>query len=105
MYFQNLIAIDRIRGDYFLWKGHPVYISLIYFWKNKTWSNYFISDRQIGATIKYKLIDLYKEFQNDIVKKCNFTPGAGRYPVDLHGIYGELDEPYTIFMTPGTVLT
>lgn len=103
MYYQNIIAIDRIRE--FFYETTTLYISLICFRKNKTRNNYFISDRQIGATVKYKLIDLYKEFQNDIIKKCNFTPGLGRYPVDLNGIYGELDEPYTIFMTPGTVLT
>lgn len=72
---------------------------------NKHTYIYIISDRQIGATLKYKLIDLYKNFQNDVFKDCNFTPGLGKYPVDIKGIHGGLDEPFTIFMTPGTIVT
>lgn len=65
----------------------------------------FLSDRQVGATLKYKLIGLYQDFQKQIFNECKFNPRLGNSPVDLEGIYGELDEPYTIFMTPGAVLT
>ncbi|CAG9862958.1 unnamed protein product [Phyllotreta striolata] len=69
----------------------------------KVWMD--MSNRQIGATLKYKLIDLYTDYQNKLFEDCGFVPGLGDLPVDINFIYGDINEPYTVFMIPGSFIT
>ncbi|RZC34174.1 ABC transporter G family member, partial [Asbolus verrucosus] len=62
------------------------------------------SDRQIGATMKYKLLDLYKDFQNDLFKDCKYDTQLTDF-IKLETIYGSKDDTFTDYMTPGLVLT
>ncbi|KAJ8957482.1 hypothetical protein NQ317_014263 [Molorchus minor] len=63
-------------------------------------ANKCLLDRQIGATIKYKLVDLYINFQKSVLADCQFLPQMGDIPVDIDFIYGEKDDSFTIYMTP-----
>ncbi|CAH1102725.1 unnamed protein product [Psylliodes chrysocephalus] len=69
----------------------------------KVWMD--MSNRQIGATLKYKLIDLYTNYQNEIFNDCGFVKGLGDLPVDINFFYGDNNEPYTVFMIPGSFIT
>ncbi|KAG5872759.1 hypothetical protein JTB14_030154 [Gonioctena quinquepunctata] len=69
----------------------------------KVWLD--MSNRQIGATLKTKLVDLYIKFQNGLFDDCHFTPKLGDLPVNINFIYGDIEEPYTVFMLPGSLIT
>ncbi|XP_076266304.1 ABC transporter G family member 23-like isoform X2 [Rhynchophorus ferrugineus] len=64
-----------------------------------------MSNRQIGATLKYKLYELFYDFQEDLFTQCNWTKRLGNMPIRKHFIFGNEDEPYTIYMIPGTIIT
>lgn len=64
------------------------------------------ADRQIGTTIKYKLFNLYVDFQKAVYVDCNYTEGLANIPMKFNdAVYGDEDETYTVFMTPGMLLT
>ncbi|CAG9819085.1 unnamed protein product [Phaedon cochleariae] len=69
----------------------------------KVWMD--MSNRQIGATLQVKLVDLYINFQNDLFNDCKFIPGLADLPIDIDYYYGDQDEPYTVFMIPGSLIT
>ncbi|XP_056637728.1 uncharacterized protein LOC130445863 [Diorhabda sublineata] len=69
----------------------------------KVWMD--MSNRQIGATLKSKLVDLYTKFQNSVFDDCNFTAGFSDLPVKINFVYGDSEEPYTVFMIPGSLIT
>lgn len=65
-----------------------------------------IADRQIGTTVKYKLFNLYVDFQKAVYVDCNYTEGLANIPMKFNdAVYGSEDETYTVFMTPGMLLT
>lgn len=64
-----------------------------------------MSNRQIGATLKYKLFELFYDFQEDLFEECKWPKRMGNMPLRQHFIHGNEDEPYTIYMIPGTIVT
>lgn len=65
-----------------------------------------MSNRQIGETVKGKLIRLYLDFQEQVLKDCDYSPKAGRPPLNFDEyVYGDIDDPYTEFMAPGILIT
>lgn len=65
-----------------------------------------ISDRQIGSVLKYKLYRQYFDFQEKVFTECKYSPRLGSLPVRFEKpVYGEKDEPYTIFMISGVMMT
>ncbi|KAI2474061.1 ABC transporter G family member 23-like [Diabrotica virgifera virgifera] len=84
-------------------KGKDIEKDILSLSEIKVWMD--MSNRQIGATLKYKLIDLYTKFQNSLFDDCDFVPGFGDLPVNINFIYGDGDEPYTVFMIPGSLIT
>ncbi|VEN54162.1 unnamed protein product [Callosobruchus maculatus] len=69
----------------------------------KVWMD--MSNRQIGQTVKYKLIDLYRRFQEDVFADCNFLPGFAKYPVNIDFYYGQENDTFTLYMLPGSLIT
>ncbi|KAJ8945137.1 hypothetical protein NQ318_001602 [Aromia moschata] len=84
-------------------QGKDIDAEVLSFSEIKVWMD--MSNRQIGATVKYKLIDLYVDFQKAILDDCNFLSKLGDFPVNVEFIYGEKDDPFTIYMTPGSLIT
>lgn len=65
-----------------------------------------MSNRQIGQTIKYKLFDYYKDFQDELFDDCQFQRRYGALPISFKDpVFGNKEESYTIFLTPGVCLT
>ncbi|KAI7815043.1 ABC subfamily G member 21 [Rhyzopertha dominica] len=65
-----------------------------------------MSNRQIGTTIKYKFFNLFIDFQKEVFKDCNYFPDLGDIPIKFNdAVYGDEDETYTVFVTPGMMLT
>ncbi|KAJ8920069.1 hypothetical protein NQ315_011723 [Exocentrus adspersus] len=84
-------------------KGKDVEQEVLDFSEIKVWLD--MSNRQIGATLKYKLIDLYTDFQNAVFEDCRFVPGLGDLPVQVDYYFGSKEDTFTIFMTPGSLIT
>ncbi|KAL3270034.1 hypothetical protein HHI36_009090 [Cryptolaemus montrouzieri] len=65
-----------------------------------------MSNRQIGYTIKFKLLDLYMDFQKSLFGDCDYEKKFAEKPVHFfEPIYGEEGDHFTEFMTPGVLLT
>ncbi|KAK9873202.1 hypothetical protein WA026_021435 [Henosepilachna vigintioctopunctata] len=65
-----------------------------------------MSNRQIGYTVKYKLLDLYMKFQKSIFSDCDFLPKYADLPINfLKPVFGEEGEHFTEFMAPGILIT
>ena len=64
-----------------------------------------MSNRQTGATLKYKLYELFYDFQEELFTECGWPKRMGSLPLNQTFVYGEENEPYTIYMTPGTLCT
>ncbi|XP_044753149.1 ABC transporter G family member 20-like [Coccinella septempunctata] len=65
-----------------------------------------MSNRQIGYTIKYKLLDLYMDFQKSIFKDCDFEKKFAEKPINfLDPVYGVDGEHFTEYLLPGVVNT
>lgn len=65
-----------------------------------------MSNRQIGTTIKYKLIDIIINFQKSVFKDCNLLAKLGNLPITFEeSVYGHSSETFRVFMTPGVLLT
>ncbi|KAI2474062.1 ATP binding cassette (ABC) protein subfamily G member, 23-like [Diabrotica virgifera virgifera] len=60
-------------------------------------------NRQIGAALKYKLLNLYSKFQNDLFDDCHYT--HGNMPLKFDFLYGRNDEPFILFMIPACLIT
>ncbi|KRT81367.1 hypothetical protein AMK59_5794, partial [Oryctes borbonicus] len=69
----------------------------------KVWLD--MSNRQIGTTIKFKLLSKFLDFQKGLAKDCNLLEKLVDIPVRFHHEYGNDEETYTVFMTPGVLLT
>ncbi|CAH0554397.1 unnamed protein product [Brassicogethes aeneus] len=70
----------------------------------KVWMD--MSNRQIGQTMKYKLLTLYLDFQKDVLEDCKLNKKLADMPLHFFdGIYGKSTETFTVFMTPGTLVT
>ncbi|XP_045473581.1 ABC transporter G family member 23-like isoform X1 [Harmonia axyridis] len=65
-----------------------------------------MSNRQIGYTIKYKLLDLYMDFQKSIFNDCDFEKGFAENPINFFDpVYGIDGEHFTEYLLPGIVNT
>lgn len=63
-------------------------------------------DRQIGYTIKYKLYDLYQEFQKKVFNDCHFSEKLSDYPVRIETpVFGKKDDSFAVFMVPGVLMS
>lgn len=62
-------------------------------------------DRQIGATLKFKLLKKFLDFQKSLATDCHLPERIVDIPVRIHYEYGDDTEPYSVFMTPGVLLT
>lgn len=62
-------------------------------------------DRQIGTTIKFKLLTKFLDFQKGLVKDCRLLEKLADIPIRFNYEYGNDKETYTVFMTPGVLLT
>lgn len=83
-----------------------LYIYISYYLKFNVLIFFYPADRQIGTTIKYKLIKLFIDFQKGVFSDCNYFKDLADIPINFHdAIYGSEDETYTVFMTPGMILT
>lgn len=79
---------------------------IFFFYIHPVYNLNVITDRQIGTTIKYKLYNLYIDFQKAVYVDCNYTEGLANIPMKFNdAVYGSEDETYTVFMTPGMLLT
>ncbi|XP_074031882.1 uncharacterized protein [Leptinotarsa decemlineata] len=96
---ENFTEFTEIRTE----KGKDVESDVLDLSQIKVWMD--MSNRQIGATLKSKLIDLYIKFQTDLFEDCNFLRKLGELPVNINFIYGDNIEPYTVFMLPGSLIT
>ncbi|XP_050499819.1 ABC transporter G family member 23-like isoform X4 [Diabrotica virgifera virgifera] len=67
----------------------------------KVWMD--MSNRQIGAALKYKLLNLYSKFQNELFDDCQYT--HGNMPLKFDFFYGRNDEPFILFMIPACLIT
>jgi ABC-type multidrug transport system permease subunit len=82
--------------------GKDVDVDVLNFSEIKVWMD--MSNRQIGATIKYKLLSLYIDFQKDLLRDCNLDPRMTDY-MNLTTFYGTTEDTFTDYMAPGLVLT
>ncbi|KAL1498317.1 hypothetical protein ABEB36_009133 [Hypothenemus hampei] len=64
-----------------------------------------LSNRQTGATLKYKLYELFYNFQEELFKECNYPAKLGNLPIQKSFLYGNEDESYVVYMIPGTIIT
>ncbi|XP_050310195.1 ABC transporter G family member 23-like isoform X2 [Anthonomus grandis grandis] len=64
-----------------------------------------MSNRQTGATLKYKLYELFYDFQEAVFRECGWPERLGNLPLRQNFIYGNEDESYTVYMIPGTLVT
>ncbi|XP_017786452.1 PREDICTED: ABC transporter G family member 23-like [Nicrophorus vespilloides] len=64
-----------------------------------------MSNRQIGATIKYKILKMYEEFAVQTFTDCKLLEKLGKIPMRFAFEFGTEDETYTVFMVPGVLLT
>lgn len=64
-----------------------------------------MSNRQTGATLKYKLYEMFNDFEEDLFADCNWPRNLGNLPIRNNYYYGNQDEAYTVYMTPGTIVT
>lgn len=69
----------------------------------KVWLD--MSDRQIGTSIKFKLMKKYLEFSKSLVTDCNLPEKIGDIPMRFHYEYGSDADSFTVFMVPGVLLT
>ncbi|XP_072378320.1 ABC transporter G family member 23-like [Diabrotica undecimpunctata] len=69
----------------------------------KVWMD--MSNRQIGAALKYKLLNLYSKFQSELFDDCQYTHGFGNMPLRFDFFYGQNDEPFILFMIPACLVT
>ncbi|XP_063926637.1 ABC transporter G family member 20-like [Zophobas morio] len=83
-------------------KGRSVDPAALSLSEIKIWLD--MSNRQIGATIKYKLLALYRDFQKDLMKDCNYDPKMADF-FNLTTYYGNEDDTFTEYMTPGLIIT
>lgn len=66
----------------------------------------FISDRQIGLTLKQNLFDKMLDMLKILFKDCNYLPKAGQVPIKFEdAVYANFEDTYTIFMVPGVLIT
>lgn len=84
--------------------GHVKYVTIITLIE-KLLSNILILDRQIGTTIKFKLLQKFVDFQKGLVQDCNLYEKLAEIPVLFNHFYGDDTETYTVYMTPGVLLT
>ncbi|XP_018577430.1 ABC transporter G family member 23 isoform X2 [Anoplophora glabripennis] len=96
---QNFTASAEERIE----KGKDIDDEVLDFSEIKVWLD--MSNRQVGATVKYKLIDLYIDFQNAIFEDCHFIPGLGDFPVRMDFYFGTKDDTFVTYMTPGSLIT
>lgn len=64
-----------------------------------------MSNRQTGATLKYKLYNLFYDFQEQLFDECKWPRRLGSLPIRKYFMYGNEDEAYTVYMIPGTLIT
>lgn len=61
-------------------------------------------DRQIGTVLKYKLYKKYMDYNEKVFEDCNYLGKAAKLPFREETVYGNTDDPVTIFMLPGFLL-
>ncbi|XP_066145077.1 ABC transporter G family member 23-like [Euwallacea fornicatus] len=64
-----------------------------------------MSNRQTGATLQFKLYELFYNFQKSLFIDCGWLENLGSLPIKKDYLFGNEDEAYTIFMIPGTIIT
>ncbi|KAK9730736.1 ABC transporter [Popillia japonica] len=69
----------------------------------KVWLD--MSNRQIGATLKFKLLSKFVDFQRGLTKDCRLPKKLAEIPIHFNYEYGSDQETYTVYMTPGVLLT
>ncbi|XP_044267238.1 ABC transporter G family member 20-like [Tribolium madens] len=82
--------------------GRNVEAEVLSFSEIKVWLD--MSNRQIGATVKYKLLTIFKDFQKDLLRDCNYEPKMADF-MNMTTFYGKDGDTFTEYMTPGLVLT
>nr|XP_023029076.1 ABC transporter G family member 23-like [Leptinotarsa decemlineata] len=69
----------------------------------KVWMD--MSNMEIGESVKYKLIELFKDFQVSVLKDCGYPPEFGDVPIKMNLIFGHDQEAFTVFMIPGVMIS
>ncbi|XP_030758444.1 ABC transporter G family member 20-like isoform X2 [Sitophilus oryzae] len=64
-----------------------------------------LSNRETGGSVKYKLIDQFLKFQEDLYIECGRDRRLAKLPFREQYLYGKNDEPFFIFMLPGMVVS
>ncbi|XP_050309611.1 ABC transporter G family member 23-like [Anthonomus grandis grandis] len=64
-----------------------------------------MSSKPLGEGLKYKLIDLFLDFQRDLYQDCNWNKRIGQPPINEHYLFGKKYDPYLMFLIPGLLAT
>ncbi|XP_022905337.1 ABC transporter G family member 20-like [Onthophagus taurus] len=64
-----------------------------------------MSNRQIGQTLKFKLLSLFLDFQKSLINDCNLFEKLADIPIDFNYEYGNDKTTFTVFMIPGVLIT
>ncbi|CAG9856407.1 unnamed protein product [Phyllotreta striolata] len=60
----------------------------------------------VGGMLKSKIAERYEQFHEEIYKDCGYFPEIAKLPLKVEEyFYGDKDEEFIIFMTPGIVTT